>query len=66
MNPGREFTFANVPQNGGWQHVIRTYIGYVFFGVAQIIFAIHFIFMRLRIGQPAGEPTLMSNPGEAH
>ncbi len=66
LNPAREFTFANVPQNSGWQHVVRTYIGYTFFGVAQIIFAIHFIFMRLRIGQPAGEPTLMSNPGETH
>ena len=65
-NPGREFIFTNVLQNGGWQHIVRTYIGYVFFGLAQIIFAIHFTFMRLRIGQPAGEPTLMANPGEAH
>jgi hypothetical protein len=45
---------------------VKTYIGYVLFGGAQIIFAIHFFLMRLRIGQPAGEPTLFENPGEAH
>ena len=34
------------------------------FGVAQIIFAFHFLLMRLRIGQPSGEPTLLATPGE--
>ena len=65
-NPAREFTFANVPQDNGAYQAVKTYIGYTLFGIAQIIFAIHFIFMRLRIGQPAGEPTLLANPGEAH
>jgi cytochrome c oxidase cbb3-type subunit I len=60
------YTFANVPQNGGAYQAVKTYIGYTFFGLAQIVFAIHFLFMRLRIGQPAGEPTLLANPGEAH
>ncbi len=65
-NIGREFTFANVPQDAAAYQAVKTYIGYTLFGVAQIIFAIHFLFMRLRIGQPAGEPTLLANPGEAH
>ncbi len=60
------YTFHNVPQNGGAYQATKTYIGYTFFGVAQVIFAIHFLFMRLRIGQPSGEPTLLANPGEAH
>lgn len=58
--------FYNVPQNFNAFQSVKTYIGYTFFGVAQIIFAIHFLFMRLRIGQPAGEPTLLMNPEEAH
>ena len=58
--------FYNVPQNAGAYNAVKTYIGYVLFGVAQFVFAIHFLFMRLRIGQPAGEPTLFANPGEAH
>jgi cytochrome c oxidase cbb3-type subunit I len=62
----KEMAFYNVIQNTGAYQSIKSYIGYVFFGVAQIIFAIHFLFMRLRIGQPAGEPTLLMNPGEAH
>lgn len=59
-------SFYNVIQNGSAYHAVKTYIGYVFFGLAQFIFAIHFLFMRLRIGQPSGEPTLFVNPGEAH
>jgi cytochrome c oxidase cbb3-type subunit I len=66
VDGAREFTFANAIQNSGWGNSVKTYIGYTFFGLAQLIFAIHFVFMRLRIGQPAGEPTLMANPGEAH
>ena len=66
VDGAREFTFANVPQDAAAYQAVKTYIGYTFFGIAQIIFAIHFIFMRLRIGQPAGEPTLLGNPGEAH
>ena len=38
----------------------------VLFGLAQIVFAFHFLLMRLRIGQPAGEPTLLETPGEGH
>ncbi len=30
----------------------------------QVIFALHFILMLLRIGQPGGEPTLFTMPGE--
>ena len=60
------WNFFNVPQNAGFCNAVKTYIGYFFFGIAQFIFAIHFLFMRLRIGQPAGEPTLFANPGEAH
>ena len=58
--------FSNVNGIGNAYMPVKTYIGYVLFGVAQIIFAIHFLFMRLRIGQPAGEPTLLANPGESH
>jgi cytochrome c oxidase cbb3-type subunit 1 len=66
VDGGREFTFANVTQDARVYQAVKTYIGYTFFGVAQLVFAIHFIFMRLRIGQPAGEPTLLANPEEAH
>ena len=62
----REFTFANVMQDAGAYQAVKSYIGYTFFGLAQLIFAVHFMLMRLRIGQPAGEPTLLANPGEAH
>lgn len=62
----QEMAFYNVVQNAGAYQSVKTYIGYTLFGLAQIIFAIHFLFMRLRIGQPAGEPTLLMNPGEAH
>jgi cytochrome c oxidase cbb3-type subunit 1 len=66
VDDARVFTFANVPQDARAYQLIKTYIGYVIFGIAQIIFAIHFLFMRLRIGQPAGEPTLLMNPEDAH
>ena len=58
--------FYNVPQNMSAYQAVKTYIGYILFGISQFIFALHFLFMRLRIGQPAGEPTLLANPGEAH
>ena len=58
--------FSNVNGIGNAYMPVKTYIGYTLFGVAQIIFAVHFLFMRLRIGQPAGEPTLLANPGESH
>lgn len=58
--------FYNVIGVAGAYQSVKSYLGYTLFGVAQIIFAIHFLFMRLRIGQPAGEPTLLASPGEAH
>jgi cytochrome c oxidase cbb3-type subunit I len=58
--------FYNVPQDISAYQSVKTYLGYVIFGFAQFIFALHFLFMRLRIGQPAGEPTLLAAPGEAH
>jgi cytochrome c oxidase cbb3-type subunit 1 len=58
--------FYNVPQDMSAYQAVKTYIGYVLFGIAQFIFGLHFLFMRLRIGQPAGEPTLLATPGEAH
>lgn len=61
-----DVAFYNVIQNGAAYHAVKTYIGYTLFGASQCIFALHFLFMRLRIGQPAGEPTLFANPGEAH
>ncbi len=61
-----EYSFFNVPTMTNAFQMVKTYIGYVLFGIAQFIFAIHFLFMRLRIGQPAGEPTLLMNPEEAH
>ncbi len=63
---GENMAFYNVIQNGAAFQLVKTYIGYFVFGFAQIIFAIHFFFMRLRIGQPAGEPTLLMNPEDAH
>jgi cytochrome c oxidase cbb3-type subunit 1 len=45
---------------------VKTYIGYFVFGIAQIVFAFHFVLMRFRIGQQTGEPTLLQKPGEAH
>lgn len=64
---GKDYVaFYNVPQDMSAYQSVKTYIGYIFFGISQFIFALHFLFMRLRIGQPAGEPTLLANPGEAH
>lgn len=62
----KEQFFYNVTQSAMFAQAVKSYIGYTLFGVAQIIFAIHFLFMRLRIGQPAGEPTLLMNPEDAH
>lgn len=61
-----DYSFFNVPTIAGAFQAVKTYIGYTLFGLAQFIFAIHFLFMRLRIGQPAGEPTLLMNPEDAH
>jgi cytochrome c oxidase cbb3-type subunit I len=61
-----KMAFYNVNGIGNAYMPVKTYIGYTLFGVAQIVFAIHFLLMRLRIGQPAGEPTLLANPGEGH
>jgi cytochrome c oxidase cbb3-type subunit I len=61
-----KMAFYNVNGIGNAYMPVKTYIGYTLFGVAQIIFAIHFLLMRLRIGQPAGEPTLLETPGEGH
>ena len=58
--------FYNVSGIANAYMPVKTYIGYVLFGVSQIIFAFHFLLMRLRIGQPAGEPTLLATPGEGH
>jgi cytochrome c oxidase cbb3-type subunit I len=66
VDGGDYVAFYNVSQDMAAYQSVKTYIGYIFFGVAQFIFALHFLFMRLRIGQPAGEPTLLANPGEAH
>lgn len=61
-----QMAFYNVSGIGNAYMPVKTYIGYVFFGVAQVVFAFHFLLMRLRIGQPAGEPTLLETPGEGH
>lgn len=63
---GKEYAFYNVPQSMLFAQAVKSYLGYFIFGIAQIIFAVHFLFMRLRIGQPAGEPTLLMNPEDAH
>jgi cytochrome c oxidase cbb3-type subunit 1 len=63
---GENMAFYNVDGIGNAYMPVKTFIGYFLFGVAQIVFAIHFLLMRLRIGQPAGEPTLFQNPGEEH
>jgi cytochrome c oxidase cbb3-type subunit 1 len=63
---GDKMAFYNVNGIGNAYMPVKTYIGYVLFGVSQIIFAFHFLLMRLRIGQPSGEPTLFANPGETH
>lgn len=63
---GEKMAFYNVNGIGNAYMPVKTYIGYLLFGASQIIFAIHFLLMRLRIGQPSGEPTLFANPGETH
>jgi cytochrome c oxidase cbb3-type subunit 1 len=60
------FVHYNLASNFGGYMLLVPYLGYGLFGIAQLTFAIHFLFMRLRIGQPAGEPTLLATPGEAH
>lgn len=39
-------------------------MGYFLVAIAHFIFALHFLLMLLRIGQPGGEPTLFATPGE--
>jgi cytochrome c oxidase cbb3-type subunit 1 len=41
-----------------------TSLGWLFFTVGSVIFTGHYILMRLRIGQPAGEPTLFKTHTE--
>jgi cytochrome c oxidase cbb3-type subunit 1 len=62
---GGEMDFYNVNGIGNAYMPVKTF-GYFLFGLAQITFAFHFLLMRFRIGQPAGEPTLFETPGEAH
>ena len=33
-------------------------------GIGHLVFALHFLLMLLRIGQPGGEPTLFAPIGE--
>jgi cytochrome c oxidase cbb3-type subunit I len=61
-----KMAFYNVNGIANAYMPVKTYIGYTLFGGAQIIFAVHFLLMRFRIGQPAGEPTLLETPGEDH
>ena len=53
--PAREVIVAGRTGIANAYMPVKTYIGYTMFGVAQIILAFHFLLMRLRIGQPAGE-----------
>ncbi len=39
-------------------------IAFVVVTFAHLIFALHYLLMLVRIGQPGGEPTLFMNPGE--
>jgi cytochrome c oxidase cbb3-type subunit 1 len=61
-----KMAFYNVNGIGNAYMPVKTYIGYFLFGVAQIIFALHFLLMRLRIGQQEGGPTLLETHGEGH
>ena len=61
-----KMAFYNVNGIGNAYMPVKTYVGYTLFGLAQIIFAFHFLLMRLKIGQPAGEPTLLEAHGEGH
>jgi len=44
--------------------LIGRIVGWIFISVGQLIFALHFLLMLLRIGQPGGEPTLFAPIGE--
>jgi cytochrome c oxidase cbb3-type subunit I len=56
-------TFAEVIQMGRFYLAGHT-IGFVIVSVAHITFALHFLLMLLRFGQPAGDPTLFVTHGE--
>lgn len=40
-------------------------LGWIFLSIGHLVFALHFLLMLLRIGQPGGEPTLFAPIGEA-
>ena len=58
-------TFAQIVQMGEFYLPGHT-MAFGFVAIAHLVFAIHYLLMLLRIGQPGGEPTLFATPGEAH
>ncbi|MDB6153216.1 MAG: hypothetical protein JWL90_1669 [Chthoniobacteraceae bacterium] len=56
-------TFSQVIQIGQ-VYFAGSSLAYVFIIFAHLFFALHFLLMLLRIGQPGGEPTLFANPGQ--
>jgi cytochrome c oxidase cbb3-type subunit 1 len=58
-----EATFSQVIQIGQ-VYLAGSSLAYVFVIFGHLFFALHFLLMLLRIGQPGGQPTLFANPGE--
>jgi cytochrome c oxidase cbb3-type subunit 1 len=58
-----EATFGQAMQVNAVYQVGRT-IAWVMVGLGHLVFALHFLLMLLRIGQPGGEPTLFAPIGE--
>jgi cytochrome c oxidase cbb3-type subunit 1 len=54
-----EATFSQIIQIGQVYYPGRT-LGFILVSAAHLIFALHFLLMLLRIGQPGGEPTLFA------
>ena len=51
--------FSQVLEVGQYVHISRT-IGLVLMSLGQLIFALHFLLMLLRIGQPGGQATMFA------
>jgi cytochrome c oxidase cbb3-type subunit 1 len=58
-----EALFSQVVQIGYYSHLGRT-IGLILLSLGHLIFALHFLLMLLRIGQPGGQATLFAPIGD--
>ena len=50
----------------GYPYMVGRAISLILLIPAHMVFGLHFLLMILRMGRPAGEPTLLAHGEEAH